>query len=131
MALDNNCGVIQMEDLSGIASNEKKKTMLGYWTYHDLQEKVKYKAKEVGIEVIFIKPRYTSQRCSECGYIHRDNRPKDRKGQAHFECIECGYKENADYNAARNIATPNIERIIEAQLEQQEEKLKHTLKYAI
>jgi putative transposase len=28
---------------------------------------------------------------------------ENRKTQAQFECIECGYSENADLNAARNI----------------------------
>jgi len=33
------------------------------------------------------------------GYIEDENRPN----QETFECIECGYKDNADFNAAKNI----------------------------
>ncbi len=44
---------------------------------------------------------YTSQRCSECGYVASGN----RKSQAVFECESCSAGRcNADVNAARNIA---------------------------
>ena len=118
MAVKNKCGVIQMEDLSGIA---EENTFLKNWTYYDLQQKIKYKAEEKGIKVIFINPAYTSARCSKCGHIHRSYEKKDwRPSQDQFICQVCGYKENADINAARNIATPNIEKIIKEQLEKQE-----------
>lgn len=117
-AVKNKCGVIQMEDLSGIA---EENTFLKNWTYYDLQQKIKYKAEEKGIKVIFIDPAYTSARCSKCGHIHRSYEKKDwRPEQGKFICQVCGYKENADINAARNIATPNIEKIIKEQLDRQE-----------
>jgi putative transposase len=134
VAVKNQCGVIQMEDLTGI--NELS-TFLKNWTYHDLQTKIKQKATEAGITVNVINPQFTSQRCSQCGYIDKNNRPS----QAVFICNSCGYGDlyhcfscgksqkesgvcnncsattkhmpvNADYNAAKNIATPNIETII-------------------
>jgi putative transposase len=44
---------------------------------------------------------YTSQRCSACGHIAREN----RKSQAVFACVACkAGPRNADVNAARNIA---------------------------
>ena len=43
---------------------------------------------------------YTSQRCSACGHVAREN----RESQAAFRCTACGYACNADVNAARNIA---------------------------
>lgn len=104
-----------MEDLAGF-SNKQKNSLLKNWSYYDLQSKIEYKAEEYGIDVIFIKPSYTSQRCNKCGYIHIDN----RKTQADFKCIECGYKSNADINAARNIAIIGIEQIINEQLKEQE-----------
>lgn len=119
LALQQRCGVIQMEDLKGVAADEKKATFLGNWTYYDLQEKIENKAKERGIVVVKIDPKYTSQRCSECGYIHKDNRPKGEKGQSYFKCVECGFEAHADYNAAKNIATKNIEKIIEKQIKKQ------------
>jgi putative transposase len=43
---------------------------------------------------------YTSQRCSACGHVARDN----RESQAAFLCTARDFACNADVNAARNIA---------------------------
>ncbi|MCY3541317.1 MAG: transposase [Gammaproteobacteria bacterium] len=42
---------------------------------------------------------HTSQKCSQCGYIAKEN----RKTQSKFECVRCGHIGNADINAALNI----------------------------
>jgi putative transposase len=47
-----------------------------------------------------IEPAFTSQRCSGCGYVDANS----RESQARFACTACGYADNADVNAARNIA---------------------------
>ena len=107
-AVNNNCGIIQMEDLTGITSDSSR--FLKNWSYFDLQTKIEYKAQEVGIKVVYIDPHYTSQRCSKCGYISKDNRTE----QALFWCQKCGYKTNADYNASQNIAIKDIDKIINA-----------------
>nr|DAH73331.1 MAG TPA: endonuclease [Caudoviricetes sp.] len=109
-AVKHNCGIIQMEDLSNATANKKEK-FLKDWSYFDLQTKIEYKAKEYGIEVIKINPKYTSKRCSKCGGIHIDNRDCQHN-QANFECKICGHKENADINASRNISIPYIDKII-------------------
>lgn len=106
-AVKNGCGTIQMEELTGITSEANR--FLKNWSYFDLQTKIEYKAKEAGIRVVYIKPRYTSQRCSKCGYIDREN----RQTQASFVCLKCGFEANADYNASQNIAIPNIDKVIE------------------
>ncbi len=111
-AYKNECGTIQMEDLEGISTNNR---FLRNWTYLDLQNKIEYKAKELGINVVKVDPKYTSQRCSKCGFIDKNNRPD----QATFKCIKCGLDINADYNAALNIATSNIDKIIAQQLERE------------
>ena len=46
-----------------------------------------------------VNPAYTSQRCSVCGHTDKEN----RKTQARFLCMSCGYVSNADTNAAINI----------------------------
>ena len=46
-----------------------------------------------------INPKYTSQKCSGCGYTHANN----RETQAIFKCQSCGLEMNADLNAATNI----------------------------
>ena len=55
--------------------------------------------KKYGITVSLTNAEYTSQQCSKCGHIHKDN----RKTQEKFKCIHCGYEENADLNASINI----------------------------
>jgi putative transposase len=63
---------------------------------------ISYKALQAGIEVVPIDPRNTSRECPEkkCGYIGKEN----RKNQAEFVCVRCGFAENADKVGARNIA---------------------------
>jgi putative transposase len=51
-----------------------------------------------------IKPHFTSQRCSACG--HMDG--MSRESQARFTCTACGFADNADVNAARNIAAGHV-----------------------
>lgn len=126
LAVKHNCCAIQMEDLSGY-SDEQKERFLKNWSYYDLQQKIKYKAEEKGINVNFILPHYTSLRCNKCGFIDKENRDC-KNNQAKFKCVNCGHgkidekgkgKINADVNAARNISIPNIELIILEQLETQ------------
>jgi putative transposase len=50
--------------------------------------------------VVKINPAYTSQRCSACGIVDREA----RESQAVFRCRSCGHTDNADVNAAKNIA---------------------------
>lgn len=105
-ALKNNCGVIQMENLTGIRGDS---AFLARWPYYDLQSKIEYKAAEQGIAVVKVNPEFTSQRCSKCGYIDSENRPS----QSVFECKKCGFKTNADFNASQNIAKDGIETLIQ------------------
>ena len=51
-----------------------------------------------------INPAFTSQKCSACGQVDR----KSRESQAVFRCTACGYADNADVNAARNIAAGHV-----------------------
>ena len=46
--------------------------------------------------------------CPICGCIEDENRPT----QETFECIECGYKDNADFNAAINIRNRVCEAVL-------------------
>jgi transposase len=47
-----------------------------------------------------VNPRYTSLRCSDCGWIDKNS----RQSQAGFVCTNCGFTCNADVNASINIA---------------------------
>ena len=58
-----------------------------------------YKQLWRGGLLVKVDPRYTSQTCSSCGHVAKEN----RQTQSRFECVECGFSENADINASRNI----------------------------
>ena len=65
----------------------------------DIKNMAERIGKKYGITISLTNAEYTSQQCSCCGYIHKDN----RKTQEKFRCIHCGYEENADLNASINI----------------------------
>jgi putative transposase len=93
--------VFILENLKGIRRKRKGKklnTWLSQWSYFQLEILLKYKAEALGKEVIFIDPRYTSQRCNACGLIEKTNRRKNK-----YICKSCGTIEHADVNAAMNI----------------------------
>jgi len=58
-----------------------------------------YKQLWRGGLLVKVDPKYTSQKCSCCGHVAKEN----RQTQSRFECVECGFSENADINASRNI----------------------------
>jgi len=64
-----------------------------------LHEMITCKCIESGISVVLVPPDYTSQRCPRCGTIDKNN----RRSQALFRCIHCGYQHNADYIASINL----------------------------
>lgn len=57
------------------------------------------KMLEYKTNVVKVDPKYTSQECSECGHIAREN----RLTQSEFECVKCGHAANADFQASINI----------------------------
>ena len=58
-----------------------------------------YKQLWRGGLLVKVDPKYTSQKCSCCGHVAKEN----RQTQAKFECVQCDFSENADINASRNI----------------------------
>jgi len=111
IARRNGAGTWQMEQLSA-GLKEDKPWLSRNWAPGVVKDAVRWQAQQAGAELVFVDPAYTSQRCSKCGHIDRANRPKGKKGAAHFECVKCGYSDHADKNAARNVSTPGIAEII-------------------
>lgn len=91
------CEFIHLEKLESKGMDNK---ILGSWGYYELQNMIEYKAEREGIEVRYVNPAYTSQTCSRCGNIDKNNRQTQEK----FVCTKCGFELNADHNAAINIA---------------------------
>ena len=86
---------VKDKDNSDINYNRKVK-FLGL---SSLKQEVEHIARKYDIAVSTVQASYTSKMCPVCGCIEDENRPN----QETFECIECGHKDNADFNAAKNI----------------------------
>ena len=94
--------VVEALNVSGMSRSNLAKQILDC-SWSEWFRQLSYKAAEAGRNFIAVDPKYTSQTCSECGFKHSDN----RKTQADFECLSCGYKDNADHNGAVNILARN------------------------
>ena len=95
-------GVFAMEDLKGIRNGRKGKVFnrkRSNWAYFQLRQFISYKTKNLGKKLILVDPRYTSQRCSKCGFIDKSNRNKSS-----FHCLSCDFVCHSDYNALLNIS---------------------------
>jgi transposase, IS605 OrfB family, central region len=93
------CTHIAFEDLEQIRERISDGKKFQQWAFNALQTRVEYKAERRGIVVETVEPAYTSQQCSKCGCTLEDNRDDQQ-----FDCLDCEYTANADYNAAKNIA---------------------------
>jgi putative transposase len=78
----------------------------------------KYKALRANKLVLEVPAHYTSQECSQCGYIHSGN----RLTQADFVCQSCGCHVNADDNASTVIAKRGIKVILSGQYKVKDKK---------
>ena len=65
----------------------------------EFRRQLDYKLAWNGGHLIAVSPKNTSRTCPCCGHISADN----RQTQATFECVECGFKENADLVGAINV----------------------------
>ncbi len=90
-----------IEDLSGIKNKSRGRKMnklLSSWAFRQFESFLTYKCGAQGISVEKVDARYTSQKCSCCGQIRKENRLGGR-----YSCNRCGHKMHADINAACNI----------------------------
>jgi putative transposase len=67
--------------------------------WYEFRRQLDYKLEWNGGQLIAVPPRNTSRTCPCCGHVSADN----RKTQAQFLCVECGFEENADVVGAINV----------------------------
>ncbi len=90
-----------LEDLKGIRTKNRGKKMnkgIGSWPFHQFNFFLTYKAEMLGKQVVYVDPRYTSQKCSCCKTSDKENRKKSK-----YHCKGCNFQLHADWNAAINI----------------------------
>ena len=96
-----NVGVFAVEHLDFRAAGmSKQMNRLISRTYRSVvKAKLTRLEEQYGIQIIAVNPAYTSQECSRCHYVSKDN----RKTQKDFVCQHCHFSCNADVNAGRVI----------------------------
>ena len=120
-ALQYGCDGIVFEKLGDIQKRLPNAPWHSKWAFSRLYKYTEYKAEAEGLFVETTNPMNTSKRCVECGFVHDDNRPT----RDTFECQECGNRNHADYNAAKNVAEMYLRR------EQQSSRGRGVSQYAL
>ncbi|WP_107820195.1 RNA-guided endonuclease InsQ/TnpB family protein [Neisseria bergeri] len=90
-------------DIEQYGKNVKQKSGLNRMildqSWFEFRRQLDYKLLWNGGHLVAVPPQNTSRTCPCCGYTAKEN----RQTQADFECVECGYTENADVVGAINI----------------------------
>jgi len=65
----------------------------------EFRRQLDYKLAWNGGHLVAVPPQNTSRTCPACGHVSAAN----RQTQARFECVECGFEDNADVVGAINV----------------------------
>jgi len=95
------CKIIVMEDLDIKQMSQQKyfnaKNMMDA-SWGKFAQLLDFKAENAGCQIVRVNPRNTSKTCSQCGHIQ--DMPLYKRT---YECAECGFVLDRDYNSAINI----------------------------
>ena len=96
-----NVGIFAVEHLDFRAAGMSKQMnrLIGHTYRSVVKAKLSRLEEQYGIQIIAVNPAYTSQECSRCHYVSKEN----RKTQKDFVCQHCHFSCNADVNAGRII----------------------------
>lgn len=95
-----NISLVKRENIKNLRKYKRNSKFMSSWTYTNIITKLEQYCEEQNVSVLPVKPAYTSQTCSKCGYTHRSNR-----NNKIFHCQSCGLTLDADFNASLNIAS--------------------------
>ena len=108
--ISKNHAIVYVEDLkvanmskSAKGKNVKQKSGLNRaildQSWFEFRRQLDYKLLWNGGHLVAVPPQNTSRCCPACGHTSKDN----RQTQSLFECVECGYQNNADVVGAINV----------------------------
>jgi len=100
---------IRIENIKNLRKNSRSSRKLSHWTYTAIFDKLEDLCSSTGVQLERVNPAYTSQRCSQCGWV----RERNRQGEL-FKCTSCFYECDSDLNASKNISF-ELSRISEVQ----------------
>lgn len=95
-----NAATLRVESIKDMYRGRNTCRKHKHFNYRDIFVSLNNYALQHGVRVEQVNQRYTSQRCSRCGYVHK----KNRVNQEVFKCKNCGNIINADFNASINIS---------------------------
>lgn len=96
---ENNIKVVALEDIRFLGKGRNVGGFLSKFEHSLIRSKLTMMSEENGVFVTLSSNSYRSQRCSNCGFVHKLNR---KKGTKQFKCLHCGFELDADLNAALN-----------------------------
>jgi len=95
---------IAIEDLKGIRDRvtvrKSQRAKHSGWAFFQLRAFLTYKATLCGVQMEPVDPCNTSRECPVCHHAAKGN----RRSQAEFRCLKCGFVAHADWVGAHNIA---------------------------
>lgn len=91
--------VVEKLDFRAAGLSKRMNRLIGRTYRSVVKAKLARLEEQYGIQIIAVNPAYTSQECSRCHYVSKEN----RKTQKDFVCQHCHYSCNADVNAGRVI----------------------------
>jgi len=92
-----------LEDLTGLKvgkgrRGKRNRKLLAPWSYREVRQRIEHLAQENRVQLAFVDPAGTSRTCPACGLENEKNRVS-----TNFDCVQCHYKQNADYVGAINV----------------------------
>ena len=97
--------VMETLNVKGMMKNRHLSRAIASQKFYEFKRQMQYKCEALGIELVEADRFYPSSKtCSNCGYIKRDLKLKDRI----YRCPECGLVIDRDYNAAKNLANYSV-----------------------